>query len=342
MNSFERVMTAMSGGKPDRVPVIPWVRDWCAFQAGFNIKDIMDNVERHVFSQYYCMKEFGYDAVFDLLGCMAESEAMGMKLKYSEKTAPMPTDHPVHNYAEDFPKLRIPDPQKDGRLPMVLEGVKRLKEICQGEVPVISYVQGPMRHTTMLRGFDNVMKDMYKKKDDLRALLDLATECQIIYGTALVHAGADIIMISDPSSSGDAISGKMYKEWSAEPTKRLVQAMKRAGAKAVMLHICGNITDRLDQIADFGLDAMSLDDEVDLEVAREILGDKTCLFGNISPATTLYSGPEEKIIAAAKENIEKVGKDGAYILGSGCIVSGINPPENIKAMVDAVNQYGVY
>lgn len=341
MTPYERVMTVLSGGKPDRVPVIPWVRDWCAVQNGFTIKDIMENVEKYVYAQYNSRRVFGYDAVFDLLGICAESEAMGTVIKYDDRTPPIPIEYPIRDYDRDLAKLRIPNPYKDGRLPMILEGVKRLKEICQGEIPVIGYLQGPLRHASMLRNFETVMRDMFKKQTSLQALLDIATDSLIVYGVALVHAGADIIIVSDPTSSGDAISRNQWEKWGIPSTHRLIKSLKRTGIK-IILHICGDTNDRMDTFSQFGIDAMSLDENADLEMARRVLGDQFCIFGNVSPSKTLFSGTPEDVERESQKCIEKVGRNGPFILGSGCVVPGSVKPENIMAMVTAALKYGQF
>lgn len=117
-------------------------------------------------------------------------------------------ENAVKNYDEDLTKLRIPNPWTDGRLPIILEGIKRLKGMCDRQIPVIAYIQAPFRNASMLRGFENLMRDLYRKPDRVKELLEITTLSQIYYGIACVHAGADIVQISDPTSSGDAISPK--------------------------------------------------------------------------------------------------------------------------------------
>lgn len=70
-----------------------------------------------------------------------------------------------------------------------------LKELSKGQVPVIGYVQCPFRHSSMLRGAENVMRDMFKKRADLEELLEIATTTQIVYAKAVVEAGADNIWL---------------------------------------------------------------------------------------------------------------------------------------------------
>ena len=66
MNSYERIMSAFKGEKPDTTPVFPMVREWCSAQAGIDFLEEIENVEKHVFSQSFCAKQFDYDVVWDM------------------------------------------------------------------------------------------------------------------------------------------------------------------------------------------------------------------------------------------------------------------------------------
>jgi len=341
MSPYDRVMTALQGGQPDRVPVVPIVREWCARQAGFRFCDILDSIEKYVYAQYFCVRHFGYDAVWDLLAIHAESEAMGSVLKIPEDMPPSVLDHVVKDYDKDLPKLRVPDPRKDGRLPFILEGTRRLKDLCRGTYPVVGYIQAPFRHASMLRGSDTAMRDVYKAPAKLKELLEIATESLIVYGQAVVEAGADIICISDPSSSGDAISRKVWEEFGLPYSTRVVHALKKTGVK-MFLHICGNTTDRLDSLASTGVDGLSLDQKVDFAQARQILGDSICLIGNVDPAGTLFLGKPEDVARESTYAIRNAGQKGNFILSSGCLMPAEIPPENLQVMVDTARTIGSY
>ncbi len=341
MNSYDRVMTALGGGQPDRVPVVPIVREWCARQVGFRFRDILESVEKFVYSQYFCARHFGYDVVWDLFGIHAESEAMGSVLKVPEDMPPSVLDHVVKDYDQDLPKLRLPDPQKDGRLPFILEGIRRLKDLCGGEYPVVGYTQGPFRHASMLRGPETAMRDIYKAPQKLKELLEIATESLIVYGQAVIEAGADIVFIADPSSSGDAISRKAWEEFGCPYTTRLVKSLKKNGVP-VFMHICGNTSDRLDSFVSTGVDGISLDQKVDFAKAREAVADGVCLIGNVSPTSTLLMGKPEDVAREAEYAIRNAGRQGNFMLSAGCLMPAEIPPENLQAMVDTARGVGTY
>ncbi|MFH1950397.1 MAG: uroporphyrinogen decarboxylase family protein [Pseudomonadota bacterium] len=338
MNSYERVMACFAGEKPDRVPVIPVVREWCCKQAGIKFTDTMNNVEKHVYSQYYCARKFGYDVVTDIMGIHAESEAMGAVVKFGENYPPTISDPVINNYEEDLPKLRLPDPHRDGRLPLLLECVRRLKELCGGEIPVMGYVQCPFRHAAMLRGAENLMRDTYKNKENARKLLEIATNSQIIWGTAIAQAGADIVFFSDPTSSGDVVSSKTYKDWGLPYTQRVASAIKRTGVK-VLMHVCGDTSDRLEILASAGVDGLSLDAKVDFAFARETLGPDYLLMGNVEPTNPITMGKPETVYEYSQKAIEQAGKQGHFLLSGGCLIPAEAPVENVEAMVRAGSEH---
>jgi len=61
------------------------------------------------------------------------------------------------------------------------------------EVPVIGYVQAPFRHASMLRGSENIMRDMYNQKENLRKLCEIPLSSLIVYAVALISAGDGLI-----------------------------------------------------------------------------------------------------------------------------------------------------
>ena len=180
MTSFERVMMALEGKKPDRIPVFPLIREWAILQAAFNVSEALYDVSKFVCAQFYCLKKYGYNVVRDLGGTNQESEAMGCKLKINEDSSPSVIDNPLKKYDEDLLKLRIPNSWATSRLSIILEGTKQLKEICARKVPVIATFMTPFRNASMLRGFENLMRDLYRCPGNVKKLLEITTLCQNI------------------------------------------------------------------------------------------------------------------------------------------------------------------
>ncbi|MGD8562550.1 MAG: uroporphyrinogen decarboxylase family protein, partial [Desulfarculaceae bacterium] len=286
--------------------------------------------------QVYCYEHFDYDVIWgECYACHSESEAMGTKIKYGDDILPSVVEPAVQDYDKDLPRLKLFDPYQNQRLSTLLTSIRTLKENYQGEVPVMGYVQGPFRHASMLRGSEYIMRDMFKKKDELRQLCQLALYSQIVYAMAVISAGPDIIFLSDPTSSGDAVSKKMWEQWGLPYTKELVDVIKRSGVKTI-LHICGNTTDRLESLAATGVDCLSLDMAVDFAEARRILGPDYCLMGNVD-TTLMAMGQADKVTEASQRVVEAAGKDGHLLLSGGCLLPDMCPAENIQAMVQVAH-----
>jgi uroporphyrinogen-III decarboxylase len=105
------------------------------------------------------------------------------------------------------------------------------------------------------------------------------------------------------------------------------------------MHVCGDVTDRLESLALTGVDCLSLDQIVDLGFARKVLGENICLMGNIDPTQTILFEKPEKVEEECRRAILKAGANGSFILSSGCLVPASAPPQNIQAMVRAASRF---
>jgi uroporphyrinogen-III decarboxylase len=81
-------------------------------------------------------------------------------------------------------------------------------------------------------------------------------------------------------------------------------------------------------------------DRTDMIRAKEILGKKYCIQGNV-PSSMIVTGEPAEVKKYCRNLIETVGKGGGFILSAGSIAD--NPKlENLKAMMEAVREYGYY
>jgi uroporphyrinogen-III decarboxylase len=74
--------------------------------------------------------------------------------------------------------------------------------------------------------------------------------------------------------------------------------------------------------------------------AKRILGDKCCIQGNV-PSSLIVTGSPKEVKEYCRKLIEVCGKGGGYVLSAGTMAE--NPKlENLRAMLQAVKEYGVY
>jgi uroporphyrinogen decarboxylase len=104
------------------------------------------------------------------------------------------------------------------------------------------------------------------------------------------------------------------------------------------LHICGNSTKVLDLYAETGADLIEIDNMVDLATARQKIGDRVTLVGNVHTVTELLQGNRQTVRDASQRCIEQAGGGRGFVLGSGCIVPRRTPIENLQEMVSVARQ----
>jgi uroporphyrinogen-III decarboxylase len=109
----------------------------------------------------------------------------------------------------------------------------------------------------------------------------------------------------------------------------------------VQLFAEGSYNSRLDSVNDFPKGSIIWwFDQTDISRAKDILGDTCCICGNL-PSSLLVTGNPQQIKEACRNLIETAGKGGGYILSPGAMADEAKL-ENLKAMVEAANDYGIY
>ena len=95
----------------------------------------------------------------------------------------------------------------------------------------------------------------------------------------------------------------------------------------------------LSQIADTGCDAVGLDWTANLAAARQLVGDRVALQGNLDPMTLF--GSEAAIRGEVRRTIDSFGKTkaGGHIFNLGHGISQYTPPEAVTWLVDEVHKY---
>lgn len=259
------------------------------------------------------------------------AEAMGCEINMGTKERqPSVSEHP---YPDGVENLTMPaNFLEQGRIPVVLEAAKVIKQKVGDDIPIIAGMEGPITLASDLCGVKKFMKWFLKKPEDFEKLLDFATDAAIEYAQALVAAGADIISVADPVASPDLMSPASFDQYLKPRLTRFAESVDAL----TVLHICGNITPILGMMADCKFNGISMEEKVgDIKGAKEIVGDRAIIIGNISSPFVILSGVPDNVKAAAKLALES----GIDVLAPGCGIAPKSPTENIKALVEARDEY---
>jgi len=188
-------------------------------------------------------------------------------------------------------------------------------------------------------GEEVMMKAVFKKPAFVEKALELATQVLIrFYAPLLRDRGLDVILLGDPTASGDLISKIQFAKFVVPHLKKFTDWARDRGAYTIV-HICGNTTDRLELFPLTGAGCISLDHKTDMAKAKEVLHGTMCFAGNVDPVKILLQGSPKDVGDACKRVIETAGTDGGFILMPGCDIPPTVPYENIRAFIQVARDW---
>ncbi len=192
-----------------------------------------------------------------------------------------------------------------------------------------------------LRGTKGVMLDMYRRPDKLLKAMEALTPLMIKMGVGSAQmTGNPLIFVPLHKGADGFISDEQFKKfyW---PTLRQVILGLIEGGCVPLPAAEGFWNTRLEVIQDVPKGkTLWMIDQSDMVQAKETLGKNACLLGNV-PSSLLNLGTPEEVRDYVKKLIDTVGKDGGLIVCNGAFFDHARP-ENVKAMVEAAKEHGVY
>lgn len=222
----------------------------------------------------------------------------------------------------------LPDPQNCGRIPVMLEAI-RLLAGRNRDVPVVGNLTGPVSLATSIMDPLVFFRLMRRKPEDIRLLLDCLTEYLVRIASLQIAAGAGVIVISDPTATGEILGESNFREFVGPCLARITGEIRTSGSRAVV-HICGDASALLEALKDIRECAFSFDSVVNMGKVREKLGGSVVM-GNVS-TQLLHQGTPERIARVVKHNIAC----GVDIISPACGISLMTPRLNLRALTAAV------
>jgi hypothetical protein len=214
------------------------------------------------------------------------------------------------------------------------------------EIPLsLGGVQPPFSYfSNNFRTFQGVVMDMFRQPKKLKAALSRIMEYRIATAVPAVKKNEKLAIGSSAEPhrvSDEFMSPKQFEEFVWPYWKRSIEATLNLGYDIVWMFFEGRRDKQLEYFADFPKGRLLIFIEsTDIFRAKEILGDRVCLMGNV-PLSLLQVGSPQDVEEYCKKLIKVCGKGGGFILANGGGIFDAKP-ENMKAMVDSVEKYGWY
>ncbi|NLE43202.1 MAG: hypothetical protein GX620_00670 [Chloroflexi bacterium] len=226
------------------------------------------------------------------------------------------------------------------------------KYVFEYDVPLLMGGRAchPLDMLQYYRGISNLTRDIFQRPEKVKEICEWFTEyeCALAMRDAIVMGagevpGAEIIFFVNGGPPG--MTPRIFNEFFWPYAKKMIDTFVNRGFK-VYCHWDNDLTPHLDTISHMadGLPKgkLLLDlEKTNMKKAKEVLGGKICIYGNVPSALLCYGTPDE-VDAYCKQLIDDCAPGGGYVLGTECEVPWNAKPENVRAVVDAASKYGWY
>lgn len=319
--------------KTDRIPVIPEVAAVTARVRGKSVRDYVTSGEILAVCQMAAQEFFQHDAVFAFADLCVEAEAIGCKLAFPEDNYPY-VKQPVIRSIDDLTKVSVPDPLKDGRMPEIVKAVTILKEKCHHRIPVFAHVLGPLTIASRIMDIEKMLYMIVDEPEYFKRLLSFTREVAVTFVKHLLSAGADGIIMFNPSASPAVLPARIFREFELPNLKQIFSFIKGYNPEAITWYsVAGAVQEIIKDMEQTDLDILTIDYLVPLDVAFK-LSSSLCFNGNIKSLSFVNETPDE-IFTHATTLLQTSLERGRFILGSGCEIPPNAKLDTISALVRA-------
>lgn len=283
------------------------------------------------------LRRYQLDAAIVFSDILTIPAAMGLGLYFAEGEGPK-FYHPLRTEAdiEHLPELIVEE-----SLAYVMDAIRLIRREMPTHLPLLGFAGSPWTLACyMLEGqgsreFMKAKNLMVQRPEVLHRLLQKLADATCAYLAAQVQAGANALMVFD--TWGGLLSTENYLEFSLQYLHAIVSHLKTQCPKVPVILFTKGGGQWLEAMAETQCDALGLDWTCPLSEARQRVGNRVALQGNLNPAILLEDA--EIIRRETKTVLESYGSGNGHIFNLG---HGITPdvkPENLQMMLEAVHEF---
>ena len=330
MDSRERFLTALKGGKPDRAPlahVAAMTTTDLQRATGCLMPAVHHDPEQQVTLMAANHDVLGFDAVSFIINYFSEPAALGAKMDWgAPDRLPAFTSNPWRSPEDAV----IPGDLLDrSPISVCLETIRVARRRCGGRMAVLGKIMGPFSMLQAMCGVENVLMELMDSPAKVATYLDVCAEALVCCANAQFEAGADAISIGEGGAGARMLSPAAYEEWLLPVHRRMISRIHGP----TIMHICGDVRARLHLLAQTGMTCFNFDWAVPpAEMAAAAAG-RFSIMGNINTTDLLCAAPAE-IARQAEENMAA----GVNIVSPGCATSPRCSNANLLAMSEAIGR----
>ncbi|HAN20072.1 MAG: uroporphyrinogen decarboxylase [Clostridiales bacterium GWF2_36_10] len=318
----------------DQIPWVPFAGVHAGKLFGYTSSEVLtdaDKLFKSLIEVNRLYRPCGQPIVFDL---QLEAEILGCELMWADDGPPSVATHPLSE-TKMIP-CRCTIPQKDdGRLPIVLDVMSRMKKDVGETTSLYGLICGPFTLASHLRGND-IFIDMFDDEEYVKNLISYCTDVAKAMSDMYIEAGMDVIAVVDPLVS--QISSAHFEEFLSPCFEDLYSHIRRQGV-FTSFFVCGDATRSIEVMCKTKPDCICIDENVNIVVAKEITDKYNIVIGGNIPLTSIMlHGTQQDNMKYAVDLIDNIKDKRNFILAPGCDMPYDVPVDNAIAVSQAVWQ----
>ena len=192
-----------------------------------------------------------------------------------------------------------------------------------------------------VRDIKNVLFDTYRMPDKVKQAAEAVKIVLLELAKITVKKAKKGSHIFIPLHLNEYFSPKQYYEFYWPTLKEIVEALVKLGYVPYIFYE-GYQDPHLESILELPKGkTIAKFEKTDLAKAKEVIGDHACIIGG-PPSSLFLSGTPEKVHEYVRDLMPKVMDGGGFVLSPGVSIPEGARPENVHALMAAVEKYGVY
>lgn len=313
--------------------------EWYVHQAGQTFGRIKSDAEAIAGVFIHAFEQVGHDMLWTGAGLLNyPAHCLGCPVKDDDSSSPRLLG-PALSSLDQLDRLDLEGCLADPIMEAYVSSNHLVADRIGRQTLLIPTLWGPFTTAARVLGVEQLLMATVADPKGAKELIDFCARFIWRLTERIIdHPLVPGFNLSEPVASPDMISPVTFRKFVRPVLVDLVERA-RTGGKYSMIHICGNTTSLLEEVAEMGPTAFSLESKVDLAEAQRVLGGKVCVAGNVSPTGSFLSGSPEEVRTEARACLKAWGEDTrGYILTVGCDFPKTVPLENALALMSFKDQ----
>lgn len=336
MNGRERILCALRREVPDQVPMFEWFIDATVGEALVGSGDIIDIVDRldldGINLRPTYERRFLDDETF--------VDEWGITRRLTDDVLPAVVTAAIPDVTR-HETYEFPDPASPHRFTAIERALERFGD----RKALVLNLRDGFSDMRDLLGYENALVALMLEPAAYRALLERAVRYNLaVADVARRRFGLEVVATTDDvaNASGLLVNPVVYFERIAPGFRQAIEGYKALGYRCIK-HCDGNVDAVSDFWVDCGIDCLDPIDPAGgytMAGMKARYGSRICLKGNIDCTGALCDGTPAEVAAEVRQCIAGGGSGGGLIVSSSNTIHRGVKPENFRAMIEAVREFG--